>query len=93
MYIPTKTEQETIINYNEGEKEAGVYTHNKKLLAMLAKLAEERPDECRFERGNLNDAVPYADYIIPKKWVKIKPPRIMSEEEKAARVARMKHAE
>ena len=33
-------EQETIINFNEEEKTAGIYTHNKALRQKLAALAE-----------------------------------------------------
>ena len=38
-------EQETIINYNEAEKTAGVYTHNKALRRKLERLSQERPDQ------------------------------------------------
>lgn len=74
----SRYEQETIITYNEEEKTAGVYTHNKALLRRLDKLSQERPDECRLEKLR-PDA---ADYIIPKAWVRVRPPRQMSEEQK-----------
>lgn len=35
-------EQETIINFNEEEKTAGIYTHNKVLRQKLAALARDR---------------------------------------------------
>ena len=75
-------ERETIINYNEGEPTASVYTHNRALRRTLDKLAQERPEDCRVDRvGHEGDAT---DYIIPKAWVKIRPPRIASEAQKAA---------
>ena len=37
-------EQETIINFNEEEKTAGIYTHNKVLRQKLAALARDRAD-------------------------------------------------
>ena len=37
-------EQETIINFNEEEKTAGIYTHNKILRQKLAALARDRPE-------------------------------------------------
>jgi IS1 family transposase len=40
-------EQETIINFNEEEKTAGIYTHNKALRQKLAALARDRPEDCR----------------------------------------------
>ena len=62
-------ERETIINYNEGEPTASIYTHNKALRRTLDKLAQERPEDCRIDRVSHEG---YAtDYIIPKVWVKI----------------------
>ena len=45
-------EQETIINYNEAEKTAGVYTHNKALRCKLERLAQEHPEDCRLEKAS-----------------------------------------
>ncbi len=46
----TRYEQETIINYNEGENTASVYTHSKALRRRLEKLAEAA--RRRFSREN-----------------------------------------
>lgn len=74
-------EQETIINFNEGDKTAGIYTHNKALRRQLEKLAEERPNECRLEKvSRFGEAV---DYIVPKTWIKVRPSRVMSEAQRA----------
>ena len=78
----TAYERETIINYNEAEQTASVYTHNKTLRRTLDKLAQERPEDCRFVRVCHEGAA--ADYIVPKAWVKIRPSRIASEAQKAA---------
>lgn len=78
----TAYEKETIINYNEGEPTASVYTHNRTLQRTLDRLAQERPEDCRVDRVSHEGAA--ADYIIPKAWVKIRPPRIASEAQKAA---------
>ena len=60
-------ERETIINYNEVEPTASIYTHNKALRRTLDKLAQERPEDCRIDRVSHEG---YAtDYIIPKVWV------------------------
>lgn len=75
-------EQESVISFNEAEKTAIVYTHNKALLRKLEKLAQDRPEECRLVK--LSHSGRAADYIIPKAWVKITPPRIASEAQKAA---------
>lgn len=75
-------ERETIITYNEAESEASVYTHNKALRRRLDELARQRPEDCQVDRvGHEGAAV---DYTIPKAWVKIRPPRVASEAQKAA---------
>ena len=79
-------ERETIITYNEAEKEANVYTHNKALLRKLEAWAKERPEECHMRRGD--DMA--ADYIVPKKWVKVLPPRILTGEQKAKKLANLR---
>lgn len=85
MYHLSNYERETIINYNEGEDTASVYTHNKALRRKLERLAQERPDDCRLFKVSHGDQA--VEYYIPKSWVKITPTRILSEEQKAARAA------
>ena len=77
----TLQEQETVILFNEAEKTAGVYTHNRPFLRKLEKLAQDRPDECRLKRNDRASRA--AEYIVPKRWIKINAPRQISEEEKA----------
>ena len=43
-------EQETIINYNEADSTASVYTHNRALIRRLDKFAQERPGDCHREK-------------------------------------------
>lgn len=79
----TRYEQETMINFNEEEATASVFTHNRALRRKLEQLAQERPEECRpFRVSRWGEAV---EYIIPKKWVKITPTRILTEEQRAAK--------
>ena len=75
-------EQETIINFNEADSTASVYTHNKALIRKLDKLAQERPEDCSVDRVSHDGAA--TDYAIPKAWVKIRPPRVASAAQKAA---------
>ena len=75
-------EQETIINSNEADSTASVYTHNKALRKKLETLAADRPEECRLVKTSHDGKA--VDYIIPKACVKVKPPRIASEAQKAA---------
>lgn len=75
----SRAELETILLYNEEDKTASVSTYNAALVRKLEKLCRERPDECRKnERQNGVD-----EYIVPKKWIKVNPPRQMSAEAKA----------
>lgn len=67
----SKYEQETIINYNEGEDTASVYTHDKKLREKLAALALKYPDKITLERAFPNGA---AEYAVPKRCVSIREP-------------------
>lgn len=78
----SREEQETIICYNEAEQQASIYTHNMALRHRLERLAAERPEECRLEKTSHEGQA--VDYIIPKSWVKVKPPRVASEAQKAA---------
>lgn len=48
----SKYEQETIINFNEEDEFADVYTHNQKLIQKLKKIATEFPDECAYKGKN-----------------------------------------
>lgn len=75
-------EQETIVNFNEADSTASVYTHNRALIRQLDKLAQERPGDCHREKTSHDGKA--VDYIIPKAWIKVKPPRIASEAQKAA---------
>lgn len=44
----SRYEQETIINFNEEDEYADVYTHNRKLMERLNMLAKEFPEACQF---------------------------------------------
>lgn len=81
----TKYEQETIINFNEDEPTADVYTYNRRLRNRLSKIAKENP-ECQI----VKEADDYLEFIVPKKWVKVSPPRKMSEENKCKAAERAK---
>lgn len=76
----TRAEQETIINFNEEEKTASVYTHNSSIRRRLDQLFKTRFDEMKLVRSSED----YAEYIVPKKWIKISPPKQMSDEFKEA---------
>ncbi|VYT17496.1 Uncharacterised protein [uncultured Anaerotruncus sp.] len=74
-------ERETVITFNEAEATARIYTYNKALCRKLNQLAQERPEDCTLKAARENGAV---DYLIPKRWVRVRPPRVASEAQKAA---------
>ena len=78
-------ERETIINYNNEDDTATVYTHHKALINKLNKLLD----------GHVHISVAHKDedsvtYIVPKKWIKVQPPRQMNytDEQRAAMAER-----
>lgn len=73
----TSIEQETIINYNQGEAEATVFTYDKALIRKLERLREKNPavELLREEKTGARE------YRFPKRWLKVVPPRELSAEE------------
>ena len=74
-YALTLYEKETIINYNEAELSATIYTHNVALRNKLLKLSQTETDLRMIHLG--------ADMIeveVPKKWIRVNPPRKLSEQ-------------
>ena len=86
----SRIEQETIISFNEDEKQANVYTCNPALKRKLAGLVESRPEDCKFLR-EYPDGIG-AEYQIPKRWVKVNPNRILTDEQRAEIAARFTHS-
>lgn len=76
-------EKETIINFNEMEKTASVYTYNNKLIKKLKECCKKFPNEYKLIEHNKQ----WGSYKfeVPKKRVTINIPkatRILTEEEK-----------
>lgn len=83
----TKYEQETIINYNNEEKTASIFTYDKSLIRKLDKRLAEMPD-MRLIRKDED----FAEYSLPKKWIKVAFPRQYSDEQRAEMAERMRAA-
>ena len=73
-------EQETLINFNEADSTASVYTHNRALIRKLDKFTQERPGDCYRQKTSHDGKA--VDFTIPKSWVKVIPPRRLTEEQK-----------
>ena len=72
----SKYEKETIINWNEAEDAASIYTFNADLKRRLAEFSRKYPQLCRLERS--------LTYVIdkPRLSIRLVPP--YSEERRAA---------
>lgn len=68
-------EKETIVNFNEAEKTASVYTHNAALQEQLSALCGSHPEQVRRTADNCHGGLTFE---LPKKWLKITPPRELS---------------
>ena len=77
-------EKETVINFNNAEQDASCYTLNTHKRQMLLNLAEEYPDDVKII-SKRDDMV---EVTFPKKWVKIRPPRKLTEEQRVNAVER-----
>lgn len=75
----TDFEKETIINFNESDTRAIVYTYNLDLRKKLKKLADKTTD-CEIKQEGRG----FAEFIVPKSWVTIEMPKRLSESEKKA---------
>ena len=80
----TAYEKETIINFNNAEQNASCYTLNFHRRQMLLNLADEFPDDLKIisKRDDMGEVT------FPKKWVKIRPPRKLTEEQRVNAVER-----
>lgn len=81
MGKPSKYEKETIINFNEGEKEASIYTFNADLKRRLAEFSKKYPLLCRLERFTPEGSV---TYVLDKSRLSIRLVPPYSEERRAA---------
>lgn len=77
---------ETIINFNAEEKTANCFTLDKTVKRKWEKLIEERPEEVKVIKRNED----LLEIEVPKKWVKVRPPRKMSDEQREAASERLK---
>ena len=75
----TAEEKETIISFNEAEKTADVEAFNSRTIREIRKAAEMYPDEVTITENS--DGSIRA--VFPRKWVKIRAPRLLTDEQRA----------
>jgi hypothetical protein len=73
----TGIEAETIINYNQEEKTAEIYTHDKRLTKRLLESCKRFPDLFKLV-GSEGEAT---TFLIPKKYVSVRQPKVYTEEQ------------
>lgn len=74
-------EKETIILFNESPDNAEIFTYNGALQRQLDQLCNERSEiECTEVMEDFDLLA--KRYSFPKKWVKIRPPRILTDRQK-----------
>ena len=77
----SKYEKETIINWNEAENLASIYTFNASLKRRLAEFSRKYPLLCRLERSTTEGSV---TYVLDKSRLSIRLVPPYSEERLAA---------
>lgn len=82
----SKYEQETIINFNAGERNATLYTRDRKVMREMDELVSKYPDIYHLDSQTDNDKT----YSFSKSCVKYRKPRTLSEVQKEQARERMK---
>ena len=81
--------KETVVGYIDSDKHASLCSGERKWINRILKLKTEHPDEVSIkEYPETNQGIILAHF--PKKWLKINPPRQMSDEQKVAMAERLK---
>ena len=76
----SNVEKETIINFNEAERTASVYTHNAALKSQLLELCRTHPEQVRQTAANAWGGLTFE---LPKKWLRVTPPRVLTPAQRA----------
>jgi hypothetical protein len=82
----TKEEKETYINTTEADKTASIYSSSYHWIVRMEKLAEKYPDQVKLDYKDEYGAA----YTFPKGWMKVRPPREISVEQRLAAADRLK---
>lgn len=85
-YNLTAYEQETIINFNNGEQEASIYTCNKALMKKLDNFCKRRPDLYKLDDKNENSKT----YLFPKNLVTLRVPKVLTQKQRENMAANIK---
>lgn len=81
----SKEEKETYMNTTEADKTATLYSNSRNWIERMRRLAAEYPDKVFLEREDENGA----SFVFPKSWMKVRPPRQISEEQRRQAAERL----
>ena len=76
----TNVKKETVINFNEAERTASVYTHNEALKRQLSELCRTHPEQVRQTAANGWGGLTFE---LPTRWLRVTPPRVLSPAQRA----------
>ena len=79
MKLPN-VEKETVINFNEAERTANIYTYNEALKTQLLELCRSHPEQVRQTAANNWGGLTFE---LPKKWLRVVPPRVLTPAQRA----------
>ena len=79
MKLPN-IERETVINFNEAEQSACVYTCNPALKTQLLELCRTYPEQVRQTAASGWGGLTFE---LPKKWLRVVPPRVLTPAQRA----------
>ncbi len=79
-------EQETVINFNAGEKYASLYTRDQKVMRVLDDLVSRFPEIYHLDNQSDTDKT----YSFPKSCVSYRKPRMLTEEQREQARERMR---
>lgn len=79
---------ENVIEWLTGSKTASLTITQPKYINKIKALAKERPDECQILVENEDDGSIFVH--VPVRWIRINPPRTLSDEAKLAAAERLK---
>ena len=84
--ILTRSEQETIVNYNAAEQTATVYTRDRAVMRRLDGLTRDYPDQYRL----IDETDIDKTYEMPKSLINYRKPLRLSKEQREAARERMR---
>lgn len=85
-YKMHRYEKETVVNMNDADKILSLSTSQDWMKRRIRKLAESNPEEVKIT--NEDDYTLFAE--LPAKWLHIRPPRKVSEEQRLAAAERLR---